>query len=300
MASTSAGAAGIADRGASKAAEGEQLDALRRGEEGAFRELVRENEPSLRRVARVYVANGVVDEVVQETWIAVINGLDGFHGNSKLSTWIHRILLNLARRRGQREQRIVPFASMVGRSEDYRGAVEIERLIHPDLGLGYWPAPPDWQRDPETESLAAEVRQVVDEAIESLSDAQREVITLRDVEGWSAPEVCDVLTISEVNQRTTNERCSTARASPCGRRWRDISMGDSETARQELWISCADALELMTDHIDEALSPGDRERMRAHLAGCEACGVYLDQLRATIRVTGSGAEQERYEGPPSA
>jgi RNA polymerase sigma-70 factor, ECF subfamily len=184
---------------------GEMLAALRRGDEQAFRDLVSEHETGLRRVASVYVPDAFVDEVVQETWVAVVNGLDRFQGHSTLSTWIYRILINLARRRGQRESRMVPIP--VDATEDtYLGAVNPNRLNHPDLGQGYWPAAPDWERNPEDAALTEEIMALIRATLAGLSLAQREVMTLRDVEGFSAREVCEMLLISEVNQRTLLHR----------------------------------------------------------------------------------------------
>jgi RNA polymerase sigma-70 factor (ECF subfamily) len=179
-------------------------------DEAAFRELVRLHDGGLRRMARMYVTDAVADEVVQDTWIAVIRGIDRFEGRSSLKTWVYGILVNVARRRGQREGRTVPFASLAGGTRGWAGTVDLERLHHPDLGLGYWPAAPTWARDPADATLAAETRAVALRAMERLPPAQREVITLRDVEGWSGPEVSEVLGISDVNQRTLLHRARVA------------------------------------------------------------------------------------------
>ena len=182
---------------------------LRQGEEQAFGELVRLHDAGLRRMARLYVDQTVADDVVQDTWVTVIRGIAGFEGRSSLKTWVYGILVNVARRRAQREGRTVPFAS--ANTGGSRGAtVELERLHHPQLGLGYWPAAPRWARDPADAALAAETRAVVLRALHTLAPAQREVMTLRDLEGWTGPEVCDVLGISDVNQRTLLHRARVA------------------------------------------------------------------------------------------
>lgn len=182
----------------------ELLARLLRGDDDAFRELVRLHDPGLRRMARLYVADAVADDVVQDTWLTVVRGIGSFQGRSRLKTWVYGILVNVARRRAQREGRTVPFASAgVG---SWEGTVDLERLHHPELGVGYWPAAPRWARDPAGAALAAEARDVVLGALRELAPAQREVMTLRDVEGWSGSEVCEVLGISDVNQRTLLHR----------------------------------------------------------------------------------------------
>ena len=183
----------------------ELVERLVRGDECAFRELVSMHDAGLRRMARLYVQDAVADDVVQDTWLTVIRGISGFQGRSRLKTWVYGILVNVARRRAQREGRTVPFAS-VGPGGRWEGAVDLERLHHPTLGLGYWPSAPTWARDPDAAPLDAEIREVVLRALRELPPAQREVITLRDVEGWSGPEVSDVLRISDVNQRTLLHR----------------------------------------------------------------------------------------------
>jgi RNA polymerase sigma-70 factor, ECF subfamily len=177
---------------------------LVRGEESAFRELVALHDAGLRRMARLYVADAVAGDVVQDTWLTVIRGIAGFEGRSSLKTWVYGILVNVARRRAQREGRTVPFAPVGNR--DWTGTVDLERLHHPTLGVGYWPSAPTWARDPADASVAAETRQVALRALRTLPPAQREVMTLRDLEGWSGPEVSEVLGISDVNQRTLLHR----------------------------------------------------------------------------------------------
>ena len=178
---------------------------LRLGDEESFRELVELHDAGLRRMARLYVPAAVAEDVVQDTWLTVIRGIANFEGRSTLKTWVYGILVNVARRRAQREGRTVPFASASGAGR-WEGTVDLERLRHPELGAGYWPAAPTWARDPAGAALDAETRDVVLRALLALAPAQREVMTLRDIEGWSGPEVCEVLGISDVNQRTLLHR----------------------------------------------------------------------------------------------
>jgi RNA polymerase sigma-70 factor (ECF subfamily) len=140
----------------------------------------------------------------------VIRGLARFEGRSSLKTWIYGILVNVARRRAQREGRTVPFASMGRSGDSWSGTVDPARLRHPELGAGYWPSPPTWARDPADAALAAETRAVVLRTLGEIPPAQREVMTLRDIEGWTAAEVGEVLGISDVNQRTLLHRARVA------------------------------------------------------------------------------------------
>src|SRR5689334_5944679 len=108
------------------------------GDEDAFRELVRLHDSGLRRMARLYVAEAVADDVVQDTWVTVVRGIARFEGRSSLKTWVYGILVNIARRRAQREGRTVPFASATaGGRGAWEGTVDLERLHHPELGVGY-------------------------------------------------------------------------------------------------------------------------------------------------------------------
>ncbi|MDX1511869.1 MAG: sigma-70 family RNA polymerase sigma factor [Nitriliruptorales bacterium] len=183
--------------------------ALREGDEDAFRELVARHHGMLRRVASIWVDERVVDEVVQETWTAVITAIHRFEGRSSIKTWLFRILVNQARKRGTRERRSIPFSAAAPRDES--PIVDPDRLLHPELGPNYWPAAPaTWEGDPEGRLLSSEIRSVLIAAIESLPPAQREVITLRDVEGWDAAETCTAMGISSANQRVLLHRARAA------------------------------------------------------------------------------------------
>ena len=177
------------------------LERLRAGDETAFDELVARHDGALRRVARTYVrTDAAAADVVQETWLGVIRGLDGFEARSSLRTWIFRILVNRARTRAVREARDVPFSSLEG---DEGPVVEPGAF---DAG-GHWSsAPARLDGEPETNLLSGELRAHLLEAVEGLGPTQRAVITLRDLVGLNADEVCDILELTEVNQRVLLHR----------------------------------------------------------------------------------------------
>jgi RNA polymerase sigma-70 factor (ECF subfamily) len=188
--------------------ERQLLEALRAGDENAFASLMDEYSSSLLRVAMGYVGNrSVAEEVVQETWLGVINGLDRFEGRSSLKTWIFRILTNTASSRGQRERRIVPFSSLTG-DDDEEASVDEDRFFPPDHARypSHWSIGPTPWETPEDGLLSGETREIIFDAIEDLPPAQRTVVTLRDVEGWPAEEVCSMLDLSEANQRVLLHR----------------------------------------------------------------------------------------------
>jgi RNA polymerase sigma-70 factor, ECF subfamily len=166
------------------------VDGLRARDEEAFAELIDMYQASLVRVAMMYVGSrAVAEDVVGETWLGVLRGIDGFQGRSSLRTWIYRILTNTAKTRAQRERRSIPFASL-GDGDD-GPAVDPDRFLPPgDPAAGAWASPPrGWDGLPEATLLGAETRSVIDAAIEQLPAMQREVIRLRDVEGFSSGEV---------------------------------------------------------------------------------------------------------------
>ncbi|MGH2954839.1 MAG: RNA polymerase sigma factor [Solirubrobacterales bacterium] len=192
------------------AADTALVEALRRGDAEAFRGLVEEPTPALTRVAVTHVpSRAVADEVVQDTWVGVINGIDRFEGRSALRTWIFQILLNNARTKGQRERRTLPFAYFRRRAEEGRDepAVDPERFQgRRGENPGHWARPPaEWASAEET--LAADAsRRVLLEAIRDLPPRQRQVITLRDIQGWSAVETSNALGLTETNQRVLLHR----------------------------------------------------------------------------------------------
>jgi RNA polymerase sigma-70 factor, ECF subfamily len=188
------------------------LESLRHGDERAFAALVEQHGAAMLRIARLYVRDrAVAEEVVQEAWLGLLRGLDRFEGRSSLRTWLFRIVANLAKTRAVREARTLPFSALAGDEiEDEGPSVPPERFRGPeDRWSGHWASPPEEWGRPERELLSSETRQVIARAIEELPESQRQVITLRDVEGWSSDEVCNVLELSETNQRVLLHRART-------------------------------------------------------------------------------------------
>jgi RNA polymerase sigma-70 factor (ECF subfamily) len=194
----------------------ELLERLRERDESAFLELVDRHSASMLRVARAHVGSvAVAEEVVQEAWIGVLKGLDGFEGRSSLKSWIFTIVVFCARHRGGLEHRSVPFSSLAtAEAESGDPSVSPDRFLDADHPRwpGHWSDPPEAWADDQIarhETVAA-----ARAAIEALPPAQRQVITLRDVEGLESAEVCAALGISEGNQRVLLHRArSKVRAS---------------------------------------------------------------------------------------
>jgi RNA polymerase sigma-70 factor (ECF subfamily) len=181
------------------------LERLRAGEEEAFAELVDSCHTTMLAVAQTHVrSRAVAEEVVQEGWMGVIRGLDGFEGRSSLKTWILRIVVNTAKTRSVREARSVPFASL-GCDEP---AVDRDRFRGPDDRYpGGWRVfPADWQRLPDDTLHQREALDVIVSTIASLPPAQRAVMRMRDIEGYTAEEVCAALDLTQGNQRALLHR----------------------------------------------------------------------------------------------
>ena len=189
------------------AAEQALLERLRGGDERAFEALVERHYPTMLAVARHHVSSrAVAEEVVQETWLGVLKGLDRFEGRSSLRTWILKILVNKAKTRGARDARVVPFASVAPQGDE--AAVDPGRFRGPDDPFpGHWRAyPGNWQRLPEEALADRETLQVVLTTIHALPPPQRIVITMRDIQGCDPEEVCEALDVSEGNQRVLLHR----------------------------------------------------------------------------------------------
>ena len=206
--------AAVANPEAAPLVEDALLVELRSGSEAAFRELVMRHQRAMLRLAEAYTpSRAVAEEVVQETWLAVLSGVDRFEGRSSLKTWIFRILVNRAKTRGVREQRSVPFSSLPRDGSEEEGpAVSPGRFLGDGhRWAGHWARPPEpWTDVPAAKAIDHETRAVIEATIESLPIQQRRVITLRDVEGWTSEEVCEALGLTEGNQRVLLHR---ARAS---------------------------------------------------------------------------------------
>jgi RNA polymerase sigma-70 factor, ECF subfamily len=195
-------------------AQKELLDRLRTGDRAAFTELVDGWSPALLRVARLHVSTHAdAEEVVQETWLAVITQLDRFQGRSSLRTWVFRILENRARSRWDREVRSLPWSSAfpdLENPEDGGPTVGPERFRGPgDQWPGGWTVigrPVPWQPGPEDAAVAAELRTELGAALADLPDQQRTVVELRDVHGLTSDEVCERLDLTPANQRVLLHR----------------------------------------------------------------------------------------------
>lgn len=181
---------------------------LKQGDEAAFLGLVNDHGGTLRRIARLYASDAVAEEVVQETWIAVIQGLDRFEGRSSLRTWMVTILINIARNRGEREKRQIPFSAFEDPAAAPEAAVDADRFQGPTGRFpGGWVSFPErWDEQPEARFLSAEGVEAARRAIEALPPAQREVVLLRDVEGWPSGDVSAALGITPGNERVLLHR----------------------------------------------------------------------------------------------
>jgi RNA polymerase sigma-70 factor, ECF subfamily len=184
---------------------------LRDGDEAAFALVLDAWSDGLLRLARTFVSTSdTAAEVVQDTWLAVIQGIAGFEGRSSLKTWVYRILVNTAKRRGVRESRTVPWSSLPG-AEAAGPTVDPARFRGPGEPYeGHWREFPAAWPSPEPAALAGEIRALVSAALARLPDRQRMVITLRDVEGYTSDEVRTILDITAVNQRVLLHRARAA------------------------------------------------------------------------------------------
>jgi RNA polymerase sigma-70 factor (ECF subfamily) len=184
------------------------LAALKAGDETVFTNLVDTHHGAMVRLATQYVSShSLAEEVAQEAWIAFLGSLDRFEGRSSLKTWLFRTLLNCARNRRRSEVHSVPFSALFDASEEDEPAVDQARFQTSGVWAGNWSiAPRSFGVDGETQLLRGEMRELIESALQTLSPAQREVVTLRDLQGWSSEEVCSVLDISEANQRVLLHR----------------------------------------------------------------------------------------------
>jgi RNA polymerase sigma-70 factor, ECF subfamily len=183
------------------------IERLRAGDEQAFEDVVTRLYPAMLTVARGYVrSRSVAEEVVQEAWLGVLNGLDRFEGRSSLRTWVLRIVANTAQTRAVREARVVPMSSLQADSDEPAVAPDRFRGAGDPFPGHWWSYPTDWRTLPESKLLSQETLDVVKHAIEELPDLQRTVITMRDVAGCDSDEVCEALDISEGNQRVLLHR----------------------------------------------------------------------------------------------
>lgn len=189
--------------------EQQLIAALKHRDEGAFRALVERYQGALLRLALSYVRTpALAEEVVQDTWLGVLQGIDAFESRSSFKTWLFRILVNRARTRGVRESRTVAFSDLPEAAAGNEPAVVADRFLGAGDDLaGHWGAPvQSWGGSPEQRLLARETMEQIAQAVAALPAAQREVLTLRDIEGWSAEETCNVLGVTDTNQRVLLHR----------------------------------------------------------------------------------------------
>ncbi len=193
-------------------ADDDLVAGVRAGDEAVFAALVRDWSRSMLMLARSFVSTDAsAEEVVQDTWLAVIRGIDGFEGRSSLRTWVYRILVNTAKRRGGRESRTLPWSSLSAPDADEGTGLDPDLFRGPaDPYPGGWRSFPRQWRSAEEDLVASEVRTRVRSAIVALPERQRIVITLRDVLGHTSEEVCQMLEISGANQRVLLHRARTS------------------------------------------------------------------------------------------
>ena len=184
------------------------LASVRKGDENAFVRLVERYHASMLRLARMYVEPGVAEDVVQDTWIGVLRGLSSFEGRASFKTWLFRIVANRARTRAVRNARSIP-VSLLGELdlESDEPAVDPSRFQRGDGRYpGHWLLKPSAEELPEERLLAGELNEVVRSALGNLPKAQSEVVRLRDVDGLASEEVCQLLNLTEGNQRVLLHR----------------------------------------------------------------------------------------------
>jgi RNA polymerase sigma-70 factor (ECF subfamily) len=187
------------------------LERLRVGDETAFVSLLERHGPTMLRLARLYTSDtSAVEDAMQDAWLGVLRGLDRFEERASMRTWICRIMLNRLRTRLKRDGRLVPFSALFdGVGTAAEPAVDPGCFLEADHPRWphHWKVPPrSWGASPEEELLSDEARALLDGVVATLPAAQREVITLRDIEGWSAAEVCNLLGLTETNQRVLLHR----------------------------------------------------------------------------------------------
>jgi RNA polymerase sigma-70 factor (ECF subfamily) len=265
------------------------IEALRSGDEAAFCTLVDRYHLSLLRVAQIYVdSRAVAEEVVQETWLGVLQGIGRFEGRSSLKTWLFRILTNRAKSRGERERRLVPFSELIDPELDLEEpAVDPARFHTAGPYPGHWAAAPQsWGATPEAQLLSAEVLAEVRRAIDAL---RRPGLAARG--GLPGAR----------RQRRQPARAAAPRPQPGalgaravlrpGARWWTMTADE---------LTCRELVELVTDYLEGALSPADHALFEAHLADCRGCRNYLEQIRRTISLTGRLTEASIPEAPKQA
>jgi RNA polymerase sigma-70 factor (ECF subfamily) len=183
------------------------VSAIRGGDESAFVAFVAAHQPTLLRLARLWTKDdAIADEVVQETWVTMLEGIERFEGRSSLKTFLCGTVINIARSRARKEGRTVPMSSIGPEGDE--PAVDPSRFAGTDFPwVGHWRVPPKpFPDDPEAGAMRAELRAQLEEAIAELPEPQRSVLVLRDIEGLSGEEVCNALELTDTNQRVLLHR----------------------------------------------------------------------------------------------
>jgi RNA polymerase sigma-70 factor, ECF subfamily len=185
----------------------ETIQLLLDGDEITFMTLVERHQPAMLRIAQMYVSSrAVAEEVVQEAWIGILKGLGTFEGRSSLRTWMYKIVTNVAKTRGVREGRSLPFSALAGGThDDPIDPSWFQGLEDPAPG-GWRTFPDDWHGTPEDRLLGRETLDHISRALDGMPAMQAEVVRLRDVMGWSSNEVCNALDLTETNQRVLLHR----------------------------------------------------------------------------------------------
>lgn len=189
--------------------DAELLERLRAGDEQVFSQLLRRYHGPMVQVALSFVHDrATAEDVVQEAWIGVLKGIDGFEGRSSFKTWLFRILTNCAKGRAVRDSRVVPFSHLAGSDAEDQPTVDPDRFLgQGDRWAAHWASfPRAWDGIPEERLESAETFECVRDAIADLPANQRSVITMRYIQGWSSQEVCEALEITPVNQRVLLHR----------------------------------------------------------------------------------------------
>lgn len=183
------------------------VEGLRRGEEAAFAALIRRYHRCVVRLVRAYVkSDSLAEDVAQETWMGVLSGIAGYEGRSTFRSWLFRIAVNVAKKKAVRDARDIAFSALDSTTNE-EPAVDSNRFLEPDQRwAGHWSSPPSPWRDAEQRLLARETLDLVAAAIDDLPEAQRQVITLRDMQGLTAEETGEILELSEGNQRVLLHR----------------------------------------------------------------------------------------------